>query len=78
MPIRWYSDRDANKLGGQGGSLRWSIPAQLRRDAGLSDGMKPEKYGIDPENGLVVMKFDELELPAFDEEQAEPIVPELD
>lgn len=59
MGFHRYRDLDPNTLSEQGGSLRWSIPAQVRRDLGLEDGDVPAGYAVDRSTGALVLVFDE-------------------
>lgn len=59
MGFRKYTHPDANEVGRQGGSLRWTIPAQLHRDVGLECGDQPEWYGFEDETGTLLVSFDE-------------------
>lgn len=59
MGFHKYRDYDPNALGETGGSLRWTIPAQVRRDLGLEDGDQPAGYAADRSAGALVLVFDE-------------------
>ena len=61
MGFHKYRDYDPNALGETGGSLRWTIPAQVRHDLGLEAGDQPAGYAVDRETGALVVVFDESE-----------------
>lgn len=62
MQLRTYRDPSPPKAGRQGGSIRWSIPVQPRRDLELQDGQRPEEYAVIEDGSVLVVAFDDIDL----------------